>query len=176
MTDALAITSRVMNEHSRQGSRPVTLADYATTSGISLKLSEEVWVNAPIQAHNPNFISSTPPHILDFDEAGFSIRSGGAEFPAWPLPVPDYHDQLNSSEEKYTSFAITHADRVRISPIDGCGMVCTFCDLPYEFRYRRKRIDGLIDSVQKALDDEALPARHVLISGGTPKVEDIDYL
>jgi len=135
-----------------------------------------VWVNAPIQGHNPNFITAPPPHVLDFDDAGFSIRSGGEAVPAWPLPVPDYHDQLNPSEEKYTSYAITHTDRVRISPIKGCGMVCKFCDLPYDHRYRRKRIDGLIESVQRALDDEALPARHVLISGGTPKEEDVDYL
>lgn len=176
MTNGLAVTGRAVDELSRKGSRPMTLADYATTSGISLKLAGDVWVNAPIQEHNPNFITAPPPHLLDFADAGFSIRSGGEEFPAWPLPVPDYHDQLNSSEEKYTSYAITHTDRVRISPIEGCGMVCKFCDLPYEFRYRRKRIDGLIDSVQKALDDKALPARHVLISGGTPKSDDIDYM
>ena len=176
MTEGLAITDRAMDEHSRQGSRPATLADYATTSGITLKLAEDLWVNAPIQEHNSNFITEPPLHLLDFDGREYSVRSDGKEFPAWPLPVPDYHDQLNSSEEKYTSFANSHADRVRISPIDGCGMVCTFCDFPYEFRYRRKRIDGLIDSIQKALDDPALPARHILISGGTPKDEDIDYL
>lgn len=176
MTDGLAITEGAMIEHSRQGSRPVTLADYATTSGISLKLSEEVWVNAPLNEHNPNFIPTTPPHVLDFGDDGFAIYSENGYYPAWPVPVPDYHDQVNSSEEKYTSFAITHTDRVRISPIQGCGMVCTFCDLPYEYRYRRKTIDGLVESVQKAIDDKALPARHVLISGGTPKVEDIDYM
>lgn len=176
MTDGLAVSDRAMNELSRQGSRPLTMADYATTSGISLKLPGEIWVNAPIQEHNSNFITTPPPHLLDFSESGFSIRSSEEEFTAWPLPVPDYHDQVNSSEEEYTSYAVTHTDRVRISPIVGCGMVCKFCDLPYEFRYRRKRIDGLIDSIQRALDDKALPARHVLISGGTPKGEDIDYL
>jgi radical SAM family protein len=176
MTEGLAVTRNAINELSRQGSRPLTLADYATTSGISLLLAEDIWVNAPIQEHNPNFITASPPHLLDFGDAGFSIRSGQEEFPAWPVPVPDYHDQLNPSEERYTSYAITHTDRVRISPIVGCGMVCKFCDLPYKFRYRRKRIDGLIDSIQRALEDKTLPARHVLISGGTPKDEDIDYL
>ncbi len=177
MTDGLAVSRRAIEELSNHGSRPLTLADYATTSGISLKLSDDVWVNAPIQEHNPNFITASPPHLLDTNDAGFWIRSSnGEEIPAWPLPVPDYHNQLNSSEEKYTSYAITHADRVRISPILGCGMVCQFCDLPYEFRYRRKRIDGLIDSVRKALDDKTLPAQHILISGGTPKEEDVDFL
>ncbi len=106
------------------------------------------------------------------------VRSQGQTFSARPIPVPDYDCEKNSSEEPYTSYAITHTDRVRISPIEGCGMVCTFCDLPYEFRYRRKRIDGLVDSVQRAIDDKALPAKHVLISGGTPKSgkSEIDFL
>jgi 2-iminoacetate synthase ThiH len=55
-------------------------------------------------------------------------------------------------------------------------MVCQFCDLPYEFRYRRRRIDGLIESVHRAIDDASLPARHILISGGVPREEDINYL
>ena len=176
MTEGLALTERAMDELSVQGSRPVTLADYATTSGISLRLAKDVWVNSPIQKHNPNLITAPPSHLLDFGNAEFSIRSGGEEIPVLPLPVPDYHDELNSSEERYTSYAVTHTDRVRISPVAGCGMVCQFCDLPYEFRYRRKRIDGLIDSIQRAVDDKTLPARHILISGGTPKNEDIDYL
>ncbi|MFY9821802.1 MAG: radical SAM protein [Thermoanaerobaculia bacterium] len=171
----MALTSSATAELSRGGARPLTLADYATTSGITLRLAEDVWVNAPIEEHNGNFIKS-PPHVLEFGEAGFFIRSGEEQFPAWPLPVPDYHNLRNFSEENYTDYAVTHADRVRISPISGCDMVCRFCDVPYEFRYRRRRIDGLIESVRKAIDDQALPARHILISGGVPREEDISYL
>ncbi len=173
MAEGLALSSRAREALS---SRPLTLADYATTSGISLVLGEEIWVNAPLRDHNPNFVAESPPHLLDLEGAGFAVASGGQHFAARPIPVPDYHDEKNSSEEPYTSYAITHADRVRISPIEGCGMVCTFCDLPYEYRYRRKRVDGLVDSVARALEDRTLPARHVLISGGTPKPEDFDFL
>lgn len=176
LAEGITVTARAVAELSRQGSRPLTLADYATTSGITIKLPEDLWINAPLQEHNPNFVKAPPLHVLDCGDEGFFISSGGDEFSVLPLPVPDFHDQLNSSQERYTSYAITHADRVRISPIMGCGMVCQFCDLPYEFRYRRQRIDGLIESVQRALDDKSLPARHVLISGGTPLEEDIGYL
>lgn len=42
-------------------------------------------------------------------------------------------------------------------------------------RYRRKTIEGLVGSVRRALDDEILPARHVLISGGVPREEDWEW-
>lgn len=175
MTDGMSVSDAARREMTGgEESRPLTLADYASTSGISLELEGEVWVNAPIHDFNPNFVD-TPPHILDYDDGGFFVRSGTLKVSAGPVPVPDYHDQSNSRGEPYTSFAVTHTDRVRISPIEGCGIVCKFCDLPYEFRYRRKSIDGLVDSVRRALQDDRLPARHVLISGGTPRPEDFDY-
>jgi hypothetical protein len=172
MTEGVTVSSRA---RAALSNRPLTLADYATTSGITLVLGDDVWVNAPLPDHNPNFVSA-PSFDLDFEDSGFVIRSDGEAFPVRPLPVPGYHDEKNSSEEPYTSYAITHADRVRISPIQGCGMVCTFCDLPYQVRYRRMRVDGLVDSVARALEDRTLPARHVLISGGTPREEDFDFL
>ena len=173
MAEGVAVTPRV--REALRG-RPLTLADYATTSGISLVLGEEVWVNAPLRDHNSNFVSEAPTHVLDRTEFGYSIFSPRGRFPARLVPVPDYYNEKNSSEEPYTAYAHTHADRVRISPIEGCGMICTFCDLPYEYAYRRKRIDGLIDAIARAVEDRALPARHALISGGTPKEEDFGFL
>lgn len=175
MTDGLAVSDAAREELSaHEEHRPLTLADYATTSGISMELGGRIWVNAPIRDFNPNFVVN-PPHLLDYEEGRFVLRSGELEVEASPVPVPQYHDQLNPWGERYTSYAITHTDRVRISPIEGCGIVCTFCDLPYEFRYRKKRVEGLVDSVRKALDDRLLPAQHAMISGGTPKPEDYDY-
>jgi hypothetical protein len=55
-------------------------------------------------------------------------------------------------------------------------MTCKFCNLPYEFRYRTKRVEGLVDSVRRALADPVQPAHHVLISGGTPKSADVEYV
>lgn len=175
MTDGLSVSDRARREMSGgDENRPLTLADYASTSGISLRLEDDIWVNAPIHDFNPNFVDA-PPHLLDWDGERFFVRSGVLEVEAEPVPVPDYHDEKNRWGEPYTSFAITHTDRVRISPIEGCAIVCKFCDLPYEFRYRKKPIEGLVDSVRRALDDRRLPAQHVLISGGTPRSQDYEY-
>lgn len=157
------------------GGRPMTPADYASTSGVILALDDDVWVNAPISLYNANFVSDTP-YRLDLSDGALVVRGNDLCSSARMWLPPAYHDQLNDSGEPYNSYAFTHADRVRISPIEGCGMTCKFCNLPYEFRYRTKRVQGLVEAVRAAIEDPIQPAHHVLISGGTPREEDIDYV
>ena len=159
----------------RNGGRPLTPADYASTSGIILALDEDVWVNAPIPTYNPNFVVETP-FELRLGPSGLAVVGDGLESEAKFWLPPAYHGTSNAAGEAYNSYAFTHADRVRISPIEGCAMTCKFCDLPYEFRYRTKRIEGLVDSVRRAASDEVQPASHILISGGTPRTGDIGYV
>ncbi len=177
MTHGLTIGQAAREELQGVGAvkRPLTLADYASTSGVSIRLDGDIWVNAPIVDFNPNFVTR-PAAELMWESDEFRVRCGGIDVRAEPLPVPAYHDQANAMGEKYTSYAITHTDRVRISPVQGCAITCQFCDLPYEYRYSTKRVDGLVDSVASALRDPLLPAHHVLISGGTPRVEDYGYV
>jgi radical SAM family protein len=158
-----------------EGLRPLTLADYASTSGVALEIGEDIWVNAPISEYNSNFVTE-PSLTLDHQGDGFFIRGKGIEIRVNPLPVPGYYNERLTSGRLITDFAITHTDRVRISPIQGCSYVCTFCDLPYDKRYEKMPVEGLIQSVRRALEDEVLPAHHVLISGGVPKDEDWPWL
>jgi Radical SAM superfamily len=176
LQDGLAI-SAAAEEYitAANGDRPMTPADYASTSGVILALEDDVWVNAPIATYNPNFVV-TPLHTLDLDEEGLVIRRNGEQWRARMWLPPRYHGTSNSVGEPYNSYAFTHADRVRISPVEGCSMTCQFCDLPYEFRYRTKSVEGLVDSVATALSDDLQPAGHVLISGGTPREVDFEYV
>jgi len=159
----------------RNDGRPMTPADYASTSGVILSLLDDVWVNAPIPQHNANFVPGTPFTLTVIDDHLSVVGPGVAE-PAGMWLLPAYHGATNPAGEPYNSYAFTHADRVRISPIEGCSMTCKFCDLPYEFRYRTKRVEGLVDAVRVALADPVQPAAHVLISGGTPRDADIGYV
>lgn len=176
MTDGISIShaarERLLELH---GDRPLTLADYASTSGIAVCLEKDIWVNAPIAEHNPNFVTS-PQHLLDFQADRFLIISKKLEIPAIPLPVPGYYDKRNSRGELYTDYCHTHTDRARISPVEGCSQACKFCNLSFDFSYRLKHIEGLEESVSVALADPFLPAKHVLISGGTPTLKDYEYL
>jgi hypothetical protein len=157
------------------GGRALTPADYASTSGLILRLDGEVWVNAPIAQHNPNFVDQ-PSVTLTVGEDGLALHGRGHSSAAAYWLTPRYHDETNRNGEPHTVFAFTHGDRVRISPIGGCAFTCRFCNLPYEFRYRRKEMDALLEAVEAARTDPVQPAHHILISGGTPKPADYAYL
>lgn len=153
-------------------SGPLSMGEYASTSGISMVLDDDIWVNAPFFDNNPNFVSKSTGTILDYRNGEYHVSNGDLEVGAHPVPVPAYETAKANSGEVFGNLAVTHTDRVRISPIEGCAIACTFCNIPYELKYRKKRIDDLVESVKTALRDPLLPAKHVLISGGTPRVED----
>jgi hypothetical protein len=176
MSEGLAISEQAQAYiRAANGDRPMTPADYASTSGVILALVDDVWVNAPIATYNPNFVSE-PGYRLVLDGDGLAVEGRGLRSAAKFWLPPAYHGQVDAEGQPYNSYAFTHADRVRISPIEGCAMTCKFCDLPYEFRYRRKWVEGLVNSVARAARDETQPAAHVLISGGTPRDDDIGYV
>src|SRR3989344_2367355 len=164
LTNVQSLKIQLMEEgiHIPEGVReavsgPVTLADYASTSGITMMLGEDVWVNAPIVDFNSNFVKD-PPHRLVHQGNFFFVESGGKRHEAKLLPVPSYHDKhTTSTGELYIWHAITHADRVRISPIGGCAMACQFCDIPYVAKYRKKSVEALVESIRTALNDPGLP-------------------
>ena len=155
--------------------RPLTPADYASTSGVILELEDDVWVNAPIPEYNPNFVERTP-FVLDFDSDGLFVRGNGLASRARFWLPPRYHGKLASNGKPYNYYSFTHGDRARLSPIMGCAMVCKFCNIPYEDRYGTKPVDVITETLRVALDDPYQPAAHVLISGGTPHERDIPYL
>jgi hypothetical protein len=177
LAEGLRMTDRARRHlDERNDHRALTPADYASTSGLIVVVDGDVWVNAPTVDHNSGFVVG-PSIDLDVDDDGaLSIGTKQERLPARVWLPPAYHGADNEQGEPYNSYAFTHADRVRISPIEGCSMTCKFCDLPYEFRYRTKRIEGLVDAVAVAVADPLQPAHHVLISGGTPKDADIGYV
>jgi hypothetical protein len=158
-----------------RGERKLTPADYPSTTGLILRLEDEVWVNAPIAEHNHNFVVD-PRNVLDASPDGFVVRSGGLESAAAVWLPPLYHDRNLSSGRPANHFVFTHGDRVRLSPIRGCAMRCTFCNVPYEDRYGTKPVDAMLEALDQAFSDPLQPAHHLLISGGTPIPRDVGFL
>jgi hypothetical protein len=176
LTDGISVMPSARKELSgADGTRPLTMADYASTSGIALQLEGDIWVNAPFRDFNPNFVGDSP-HRLDFERGAFRVRSNGLDITATPIPVPAYATGATPSGRPYVDCGMTHTDRVRISPIAGCIGGCRFCDLTVKHAYRTKPLEDLLQTVAVALRDPVLPARHILISGGAPRREDYDYL
>ena len=161
------------------GDRPLTLADYASTSGVSLMLDKNVWVNAPISSFNPNMVFN-PRHELRVESGRLLLRDLDLrdEVAAFFVPVPAYYNRRNEQGELYTEYVHTHTDRARITPIWGCAMRCQFCDIPYRFkgRYHLNPIEPLLEAAAQAIKDPIQPAMHLLISGGTPGKRDYPYL
>lgn len=160
---------------SLSGQQALTLADYATTSGIPLRLPQDIWVNVPVADHNPGLVGN-PRHVLDWQGNGFTVCSGDLVAPAMPSPVPEYCGRRNSAGEPHSWYGVTHTDRVRISPVGGCAGSCAFCDSPRTSEYRQKDVNLLCECIREALQDPVLPARHVLISGGVPRRDGYGYL
>ena len=145
----------------------VSPADYASTSGIIARLDGVEWVNIPIEEHNPNFVASSP-YVFDHRD-GFFVHGAGMEAEAEFWPLPDYHGRLGSNGRPLNNYVFTHGDRVRLSPTIGCAMECTFCNIPYDDAYAGvKPIEAMLEAVRIAVSDPGQPARHMLISGGTP--------
>jgi hypothetical protein len=156
--------------------RPLTLADYATTSGIPLRLPGEIWVNAPFHKNDSRAQVSPSRWVLDVSKDCFIVRLGALAYPADPTPVPAYAGKCSSTGEPYSHYGLTHTDRVRVSPVSGCSCSCAFCDLPRTHSYSLRPAALLIETINCALNDPVLSARHVLVSGGTPQGEDFGDL
>ncbi len=153
----------------------LTPADFASTSGVILRLEDDVWVNAPISQYNSNFVQA-PAFTLDRAEGGLVVRGDSLESAAEFWLAPSFHGTHNATGQPYNYFVFTHGDRVRLSPLQGCAMRCHFCNVPYEDRYATKPVDAMVEAVSRALSDPIQPAHHILISGGTPIPRDVPYL
>lgn len=149
------------------GTRPLSVHEYPTTGGITMVLEHGVFLNAPFD----EWWCTSAAAELDVDSSGngFVLRHpAGAVAVVDVLPLPAYLGRLAIGAGQVDEVAMSHADRVRVSPIVGCAYDCGFCDLgdkPYQQR-DAKRILAALDV---AVQDPGLPARHVLISGGSPR-------
>ncbi len=170
LANGITIDGEAEEAWRQQYQGPISLNEYASTSGICLRIDDGkdgMWLNAP---YTEEFTKDSDTR-LQYD-GRFILNSAGVIFETQIIPVPAFHGQTfldRGVMRPYTDLGVTHTDRVRISPIAGCGMVCKFCNLPYEARYRKKPEEELLKVIEIAQNDEQTPARHVLISGGTPR-------
>lgn len=172
LTEGVRLTPEVEHRLSDGGRLPLTLHEYATTGGVTLVIGEDVYVNAPF---DEKWSASAPSALGLGQDGAIVVHYDGQEYPAKVLPLPGYLDAHDQEGRRAIDVAMSHADRVRLSPLDGCAFSCKFCDLAAT-RYQKATPDRLVNALQIALKDDALPARHVLISGGTPGPKDAGYL
>lgn len=162
--------SEEIHDFLTSGGKPLSLKEYVTTSGLILRVEEEIFVNAPINQNNSKWVLEKASDRIVLRE-----RKGEREYEVKRVPLPDYISKRTEDGIPFVDVGVTHTDRVRVSPIEGCTFNCAFCDLNLH-PYRKKPIASIVETIQGASKDCTLPAKHVLISGGTPKQEDRKYL
>lgn len=165
----LRVTDAAVRAITRDGAEPLTIHEYATTGGVTLELEGGTYVNAPFDEWWCTDAEAT----LDIaeDGRGVEVRYRGEAFPARALPLPGYLDRRDAEGRPVSEVVMSHADRVRVSPLQGCAFSCAFCDIAGK-PYRKSDPERLVKALAVAREDTALPMRHVLVSGGTPSPRD----
>lgn len=149
----------------------IAFSDYATTGGVVAVLDERIYVNIPVRFQDTPFLVDILEDklILKYDkkpiETSFRI-----------IPVPKYALDIErlSDDTPVRELVMTHADRVRISPVHGCSYHCSFCTNNAAY-YKEVSCEQLDQAFHIALNDPYNKPRHVLISGGTPCEEMDSY-
>ena len=152
----------------------IHFADYATTGGVVIVLNETVFSNVPV-------LYDGTPFYIDMDGTLFILKEEDRILPVSVRVIPAPAFALNNTRLEdgtpVRELVMTHADRMRISPIRGCNYHCQFCTCNNP-KYMEISIEMLDQAVQVALEDPNNRPRHILISGGTPaeKPESYEYL
>ena len=176
LAHGIHVTDAARTEWDQRYGGPLTLAEYASTSGVALHTAAGVWFNAP---YLEPFAINNARVEFDFDGDAFVLSWNERSTVVEPTPVAAYHHKNFDDgvrKNPYTRIGVTHTDRCRVSPVEGCAWVCTFCNLPYDFRYAKMRKEELLEVIRVATHDPLSPARHVLVSGGTPKAADEEWI
>jgi hypothetical protein len=149
------------------GPSALTVHEYATTGGITLELAGGVFVNAPFDL---GFCDASELVLNTTDDATFTLSdTEGTVAVKAVLPLPGYLGVTDEHGHRIDDTAMSHVDRIRVSPIDGCAYDCRFCNLA-GLRYRPRPLEQILRAIDVAIEDDCLPARHLLISGGSPPV------
>lgn len=149
------------------GVERLTVHEYATTGGITLELPHGVLVNAPFDSP----FCADSDLVLERAADGLQLALDEAIVPVVSVvPLPGYLGATDRQGARVDEVVMSHADRIRVSPIAGCAYDCRFCDLA-PVAYRMHDVERILPAIDVALKDTALPARHLLISGGSPPVK-----
>jgi len=174
LSSGIRITPEAETRLTEGGEVPLSIHEYATTGGVTLELDGGLFVNAPFD----EWFCDQPEVVLTTDEpsGGYAVHFENDSFPARVLPLPGYLDTRDSQGRLAIDTVMSHADRARLSPIAGCSFSCRFCDSAIRAEYTPRPVDQLLEALAIARQDSLLPAKHVLISGGTPSPDDYPYL
>ena len=171
MLQGAEFTSDARRRMCRSKFGQITFYDYATTGGIVIEIDGQVYANVPVRFQHSDF-------RIDFGQDEFLLFFNEERLPVQVriIPAPKYALDAVRLEDgtPVREIVMTHADRVRISPVHGCSFHCNYCTCNSS-AYRELTREQLDAAFRIALNDPYNTPRHVLISGGTPKETEDSY-
>lgn len=158
------------------GGNLLTTDHYYVTTRDPILSIQGTFVNSPVSTEDKPFSrdASKPPYRVDVVDDSLILEVDGRLLQIDHLPPAEYQTLGDEVSEDIS----THTDRGRESPLKGCKIGCHFCNIPWEFKKAvMTPVDRLIKAANVAINDKVRPMQHLLISGGTPKIqEEFDYL
>lgn len=150
--------------------------------GLDLLLPSGLMVNAPLNEH---FAKSSPFRLHWNADQGASIsdeRTGESVRIQIPPTPAYYQDKYCSSGKLMVKVGQICSDRLGVGLTNRCHFWshkaerCQFCSIGLNAdsgdEVRDKALDEIIEVADAAIADPILPARHVLLGGGTPSTSD----
>lgn len=164
-------TEDAKNHMCKNRFRQIVFHDYATTGGVIVELNGQIYVNVPAKYENTPFCIdySGQQFVLIMDEHILKVS-----IKIMPVPQFALNNVLLENEIPVRELVMTHAHRLRISPIHGCSYHCQFCTCNRQ-KYEEISCADLDQAVQIAMRDPNVSPKHILISGGTPEAEEKTY-
>ncbi len=140
--------------------------DYITCSGVSLKYGNQYATVG---------VSPNSPYLLIEKDNKLYIQDKDYQLTETTVITPPEYmkDIIEIEGKKITVYVNTYTDRVRVQLISGCANKCKFCNAT-EFKYEFNSITGLDKALNIALSQSDV--RHVLISSGSVKNEDLEKI
>lgn len=139
------------------------MSDYITCSGVTMKFNGE-YVTAGVK-------DTSKFELVVKQEQLYILDDKGQLFLAEVISPPDYmRGEIMLGGRDITVYVNTYTDRVRLQLISGCSYACKFCNAS-EYEYFFNPIKHLDEALKIALSQSEV--RHVLISTGSAKIEDL---
>ncbi len=140
--------------------------DYITCSGVTLHYNDTY---ATIGVDN-----NSPYQLVADNNQLFITNNQDINIEVDVITPPEYmKDEIVIENKKITCYVNTYTDRVRLQLLSGCMNKCKFCNAT-EFKYDFNSITGLEKALNIALSQSNV--RHVLISSGSAKINDLKRL
>jgi hypothetical protein len=165
----------------RAGARRPMRVRSGSCGGIDVVLADGTYVNCPVDEP----FAERSPYELTAVEDGLVLRGvtpfmGHVEESVTPLPAPAYYDRTSSSGEPLSRLGQVCSDRLGIGLTNRCvfwkqaSERCRFCSIGLNGRteHPQKHPHAVAEVADAAFADPIAPARHILLGGGTPNIDD----